>query len=49
MNWDASVAMARYSPLRRSEGMPKTIPAAAVTSPAAGTPTQKESPILVVM
>ena len=26
MKWAASVAIARYSPFSRSEGMPKTIP-----------------------
>ena len=42
--WAATVATARYSPFSRSEGMPKTIPTAAVTRPASGITTGKGSP-----
>jgi len=47
MNCAASVAIARYSPLMRSEGKPTITPTSAVTTPPAGMPTQNGAPYTV--
>ncbi len=44
INWAARVAIQRYSPFTRREGMPINRPAAAATTPAKGMESQKEKP-----
>jgi hypothetical protein len=44
---EASVAIARYSPLRRSAGRPKNAPTTAVTRTATSTPTSGERSLFV--
>jgi hypothetical protein len=48
MSCAASVAIARYSPLMRSDGMPTSAPIAAAINPPAGTEIQKGACSLVI-